>query len=76
MEVLVLNVLDDELTLGSVAILNHGLNNAAAIVLVAKLFVLVAHELNALINQLVLLFVVHLALLHQQATVVYLKKTR
>jgi hypothetical protein len=73
MNVLVFDILYDKLSLRPIAILNHRLNNTAPVVLVAKVLVLVANECDAFIDQLVLLFVVHFTLFHEQATVVYLQ---
>jgi hypothetical protein len=74
MQELVLNFFDNKLTLWSIAVFDHSLNDSASIMFVAKLMVLISNQSDALLNQLVLFFVVYLAFLHQQSTVVDLHK--
>lgn len=74
-EVLFLDGFDDLLALWPVSILDHGLDDAASVVLVAQFLVLVSDECDALLHELVLLVVLHLTLLHQQSAVVDLHES-
>jgi len=69
MSELVLKLVNNENTLGPVSELDEGLQDATSIVLVAKLSVLLANGVDALLHDRMFLLSSHLLLLHEQAIV-------
>ena len=67
--ILILQLIDHELTLRSIAELDKRLQNAAPVVLEAELGVLRTNRIDALLDEFVLLGPSHLFLLHQQLVV-------
>ena len=66
---LFLELVDDEDSLWTVAELDEGLKDAAAVVLVAQLGVLLTDVIDALLHDRVLFLTRHFLLLHQQLVV-------
>jgi len=67
MSELVFQLVNDEYALRSIAKLDQGLEDTAAVVLVAQLGVLLTNGIDALLHDRVLLLSAHLLLLHEQA---------
>jgi hypothetical protein len=71
-DVLVFDAFNYFFSLRSVTILDHSLDDPAAIMFVAELLVLVLYQLDTLIYKLVLFLIVNLLFLHEQSAVIYL----
>ena len=73
---LLLELVNDEDSLGSVAELDESLKDAASVVLVAELSILLSNSIDALLHDSVLLLARHLLLLHEPSVVGALHKVK